>query len=79
MCSLHGIIKEYDSICAEVGLVTELVLEEAGGGVGPEVHGLIPSNAIIVNVDFTEHLHHFELVFVSVECGCVGVHGWVRG
>ena len=31
MCSLHGIIKEYkyDSICAEVGLVTELVLNEA--------------------------------------------------
>ena len=30
-----------------IGLVrTELVLKGAGGGVGPEAHGLIPPNAI---------------------------------
>ena len=56
-----------------------MVLKEAGGGVGPEVHGLIPPNAISVKVDFTEHLYHVELVYVSVEYRCVGVNGPVTG
>ena len=42
------------------------------------VHGLISPNTIIVIVDFTERLHHFELVFVSFECRCIGAHGWAE-
>lgn len=76
---LHGVVEQHDRVGAEVGLVGELVLEEGGGGVGTEVHGLIPSDAVVVDVDFAEHLHHFELVFVAVEVGDFLVDGGFDG
>ena len=75
MCGLHGIVQKNDGVGTEIGLVGELVFEEGGIREGSEVHGLIPSDAVVVDVDFAEHLHHFELIFVSVECAGVVVDG----
>ncbi len=79
MSCLHGVVEEHDGVGAEIGLVGELVLEQASGGVGAEVHGLVPPDAVVVDVNFAQHLHHFELVFVSVEVGDLVVHGGFDG
>ena len=75
MCSLHGIVQKNDGVGTEIGLVGELVFKEGEIGKGSEVHGLIPSDTVVVDVDFAEHLHHFKLIFVSVECTGVFVNG----
>jgi len=87
VCCLHWIVDDDDCVGAEGGLVVKVVFEEVGAGIGveygSEVDGFVPSDAVVVDVDFTEHLHHFELESVSVEVGgfviVIGGGGWGVG
>lgn len=51
VCSLHGIVEYNYRIGAEIRLVGELAVEQVGSGVGAEVHGLVPADAVVVYVD----------------------------
>mmetsp|Transcript_25190 Transcript_25190/g.45350 ORF Transcript_25190/g.45350 Transcript_25190/m.45350 type:complete len:257 (+) Transcript_25190:365-1135(+) len=81
MGSLHGIVQYDDGIGTEVGLIRQLIFEEGGRGVCAEVHGLVPSHAVVVHVYLSEHFHHFQLEFVAVQgCGfVVDVRGLIGG
>jgi hypothetical protein len=35
-----------------------------GGGIGSKVHALVPSDAIVIDIDFSQHAHHFQLIVV---------------
>ena len=69
IAGLHWVVQDNDGVGAEVSLVRELILQQGRGGVRAKIHRLVPSDAVVVDVDLPKHLHHFHLNLVSVETG----------
>ena len=68
---LHGIVQNDNGVGTEIGLIRELILQQRRGGIRSEIHGLIPTDTIVVNINLAQHLHHFHLKFMSVQTGGV--------